>query len=109
MLTLLLILEKRQTAKLLEKQAEAHRSVMLKQVGVNSQAFAQLRAADPWQYQAIQAMNVPSQYDVNYDPSEEAEAERIAERNNTKDQLEETLNAEEYGALDDIFPGSWTA
>ena len=105
MLTWLLIREKAQTAKALEQQATTYRGVMLRQLDLNEKAFAQLRATDPWQYQAIQAMTQTSLYDAEYDPSPEAEAQRIAERNNTKEELEESLNAQESAALDDIFPG----
>lgn len=103
---MLLIREKRQSAQALETQTATLQSVMLRQIDVNEKAFAQLRASDPWQYQAIQAMADTSLYNTEYDPSEEADAQRIAERNNTKEELEETLNAEESAALDDLFPGS---
>ena len=102
----LLIRERAQHRKDLEQQADTYRAVILRQADTIEKAFAQLRAADPWQYQSIQAMNQPGLYDAVYDPSEEAEAKRIAERNNTQEELEETLNAEESAALDDIFPGS---
>ena len=105
MLTWLLIREKAASAKALEQQAATFREVQLKQLDVIEKSFAQLRASDPWQYQSIQAMAAPGVYDTEYDPSEEAEARRIAERSNTKEELEESLNAEERSVLDDLFPG----
>lgn len=101
----LLIREKRVTEALLAAQAATHSKIELRQLDVIEKAFAQLRSADPWQYQAVQAVANPALYDGVYDPSEEAEAERIAERSNTKDELKETLNAEEAAILDDLFPG----
>lgn len=101
----MLIREKAQSAKALEQQAETLKSVQLRQLDILEKSFAQLRASDPWQYQSIQAVAQPHLYDTEYDPSEEAEARRIAERNNTQEELEETLHAEESAALDDIFPG----
>lgn len=98
--------EKAQSAKALETQTSTLKDVMLRQIDLNEKAFAQLRSSDPWQYQAIQSMTQTALYDTEYDPSEEADARRIAERNNTKEELEETLNAEESAALDDLFPGS---
>lgn len=98
--------EKAQSAQALETQTSTLKSVLLRQLDLNEKAFAQLRASDPWQYQAIQSMTQTALYDTEYDPSEEADARRIAERNNTKEELEETLNAEESAALDDLFPGS---
>ena len=106
LLTWLLIREKSQSAKALEQQAVTLRGAQLRQLDIIEKAFSQLRAADPWQYQAIQSMAAPALYDTEYDPSEEADARRIADRNNTKEDLEETLNAEESAAIDDIFPGS---
>ena len=106
-LTWLLIREKRQTAVLLEQQAETQKAVQLRQLDIIEKNFAQLRSSDPWQYQSIQAVANPSLYDAEYDPSPEAEATRIAERNNAKEELEETLNAEESAALSDIFPGGF--
>lgn len=104
-LTWLLVREKRVTEALLVSQAATHRTVELRQLDVIEKAFAQLRASDPWQYQAIQAVAQPALYDGVYDPSEEAEAQRIAERSNTKDELKETLDAEDAAILDDLFPG----
>lgn len=111
-LTFLLVREQGRTKLLLRQQAELFLSTQaassrehLRTSDILDKAFAQLRAADPWQYQAIQAMNAPSLYDEVYDPSEEAEANRIAERSNSKDELKESLDAEESAILDDIFPG----
>ena len=105
-LTWLLIREKKQAAKLLEQQATTLRGVQLRQLDILEKSFAQLRAADVWQYQAIQAVNAPSQYDeTSYDPSEEGEARRIAERDNNVDEWKEGMNAQEAAALDALFPG----
>jgi len=90
---------------MLRHQAATNQIVSLKQLDVISSAFAQLRAADPWQYQTIMSMAQPELYNVEYDPSEEAEAQRIADRNNRTDEMKETLNAEESSALGDLFPG----
>ena len=106
LLTWLLIREKSQSAKALEQQAVTLRGAQLRQLDIIEKAFSQLRAADPWQYQAIQSMAAPALYDTEYDPSEEADARRIADRNKTKEDLEEALNAVESAAIDDIFPGS---
>lgn len=106
-LTWLLFREKAQTARLLSEQAELSKAVELRQLDIIDKSFAQLRASNAWEYQAILSMNPPTGYDVAYDPSEEAEAQRIAERNNTKEELEETLSAEESAVLDDIFPGGF--
>lgn len=78
-----------------------------KQLGLLEKAFAQLRATNAWEYQAIMSMNgVPSEYTDGYDPSPEAEAMRIADRNNTKDELNESLTAAEEAVLGDLFPGA---
>ena len=104
-LTWLLLKEKTKSAELLRHQAATSQIVSLKQLEVIERAFAQLRAADPWQYQNIMSVAQPSLYDVEYDPSEEAEAQRIADRNNQSDEMRETLSAEESAAVSDIFPG----
>lgn len=105
MLTWLLVQEKKKSAELLRHQAATSQIVSLKQLDVIERAFAQLRASDPWQYQNIMSMAQPSLYDVEYDPSEEAEAQRIADRNNQTDEMKESLSAEERSALNDIYPG----
>lgn len=81
----------------------------LKQIEINDKAMALLRAQDPWQFQAIQVMNPQTQYDAVYDPSPEAEAERIAERDNKKEDLNDSLTAEEEAVLGDLFGGTYTA
>lgn len=108
-LTWLLVAERRRTDTLLRQQDErfvaslsAHQRSQLKQIELNDKAMALLRAADPWQFQTIQAMNYPVQYDEAYDPSPEAEAERIAERSNKKDELNDSLTAEQEAALKDL-------
>lgn len=105
LLTWLLIREKSQAAKQLRQQADSALEVQARQLNIIEKAFAQLRASDPWQYQSIQAVAQPL-YDEVYDPSPEADAKRIAERNNTVDEQEEALSAEESAALRDLgFPG----
>lgn len=89
---------------MLKQQAEYNRTTQLHQLDIIEKAFSQLRASDPWQYQQIQAVAQPL-YDEAYDPSPEADAVRIASRNNTLDEQEEALSAEESAALRDLFPG----
>lgn len=93
-----------------QKQArellKASTVLSLKQNELLEKAFTQLRAADPWQYQ--QAMYAASpMYDENYDPSLEAEAARIADRQNRVDDMEDDLNEAERSALGDLFPGAF--
>lgn len=78
-----------------------------RQLELLEKAFAQLRATNAWEYQAIMSMNGVPAYDEQYDPSPEAEAQRIADRQNTKDDLDESLTAEEAAVLGDLFPGSF--
>lgn len=80
--------------------------VELRQLDVIEKSFAQLRASNAWEYQSIQAVANAGLYDDVYDPSEEADAVRIAGRSSKQEDLEESLNAEESAALDDLFPGS---
>lgn len=77
------------------------------QLDLLEKAFAQLRATNAWEYQAIMSMNGGPAYDEQYDPSPEAEAMRIAERQNAKDDLNESLSAAEEAVLGDLFPGSF--
>lgn len=102
----LLLRQQKISAEQLREQAVTHRAVELRQLDVIEKSFAQLRASDPWQYQAIQAMTQAPLYDEVYDPSEEAEARRIAERMNTTDQQQEALDGEAEHLLGDLFPGS---
>jgi len=67
-----------------------------------------VRAAGPWEYQQIQVMQNPAVYDEVYDPSPEAEARRIADRQNALDEHEEALNAQERAAFGDLFPGAFS-
>lgn len=97
----LLLNEKKQTKALLDAQAErfaleisSAQRVSLKQLELNDKAIALVRATDPWQFQAIQAPMASSHY-TEYDPSEEADAYRIADRTSTKDELNDSLSAEE--------------
>lgn len=104
-LTMLLLKEKQRTAELLQQQAEMSNAAQLRLSSIIEQNFAQLRAADPWQYQTIMATGMSTQYTGDYDPSPEAEAKRIAARDNSQEELEETLSAEEAAVLNSIFPG----
>lgn len=101
----LLLKEKQRTTELLAAQGEHFNASDLRQSRIIEQAFAQLRAADPWQYQTIMSMNGTPLYDGVYDPSEQAEAARIAERDSKQEDLEESLSAEESAVLEDLFPG----
>lgn len=109
-LTWLLLRQQRITAELLKAQAAAlvasQRQVQLKQLEVVDKAVALVRAADPWQYQAIQAMQYQVPYDADYDPSPEAEARRIAERDSAVDDMEGEMNADERAVFGDLFPGA---
>lgn len=97
----LLVRQQKATTDLLKEQ----NTVALKHVDLLEKAFTQLRSADPWQYQ--QAMYAASPvYDEPYDPSEEADARRIAERQNNAGEMEEALNGSEAAALEDLFPGA---
>lgn len=99
--------QQRSTEQLLKAQADTFRAVQLKQIESIDKAFAQLRATDPWQYQSIMAMQNPAPvYDEIYDPSEEAEIRRIAERNGTAPEYQETIDGEAAEILGDLFPGS---
>lgn len=100
-----LLLTLRETRNTLKEQAAANLRVQEHQLELLDKGMAMIRASDPWQYQQIQAVSDAPMYDEFYDPSPEAEAQRIAERDRAKDQLEEDLNAEERAALSDIFPG----
>lgn len=86
-------------------QIDASAEAQGKQLDLLEKAFAQLRATNAWEYQAIMSMNGGPGYDEPYDPSPEAEALRIADRQNTKDELDESLSDEEAAVLGDIFPG----
>jgi hypothetical protein len=63
-----------------------------------------LSTKDPLAFQAVQAMGYSPQYD-DFNPSMEAETERIHERDGERGSVEEELNAEERAALSDLFPG----
>lgn len=99
--------QQKATEGLLEAQAQAFREVQLRQIETIDKAFAQLRSSDPWQYQSIMAMQNPaSVYDEVYDPSDEAEIRRIADRNGKAQEYEEALDGEAAEILSDLFPGS---
>lgn len=77
----------------------------LKQLDLLQESIRMLKAGDVWTYQGITAATEPYAYDEFYDPSPEAEALRIADRDNRVDELEEELNGQQIAALGDIFPG----
>ena len=89
------------------EQADGMLEAQSQQLGLLEKAFAQLRATNAWEYQAIMSMSSASAYDETYDPSPEAEAERIADRQNKKDELNDSLSAEEAAVLGDLFPGNF--
>ena len=86
------------------KKSDADREVALAQTALLDKALALLSTKDPLAFQAVQAMGYPSQYD-DFNPSVEAETERIHERDGERGSVEEDLNAYERAALGDIFPG----
>lgn len=101
----LLLRQQRQTRELLEQQAVSLRAVQLRQLDLIDKAFALLRAAGPWEFQQVQVMGQQGMYDEVYDPSPEAEADRIAQRQNKTEEQQEALNGEERAVLGDLFPG----
>lgn len=100
-----LVLVARQHSADLKAITAANLQTQKSQLDLIEQSMRMIRSADPWTYQAITAVGQPGVYDEVYDPSPEAEAQRIAERDNDRSELEEELNAEERAALGDIFPG----
>jgi hypothetical protein len=64
-----------------------------------------LSVKDPISYQQIQAMHSAPGYDVLYDPSDEAEADRIHARDGERGDVEGDLNERERAFLGDVFPG----
>lgn len=94
-----------QARSIAREQLDVSAELQSSQLGLLEKAFAQLRATNAWEYQAIMSMNPLPGYDEAYDPSPEAEALRIAERQNKKDELDEALTAEEESVLGDLFPG----
>lgn len=91
---------------LLDQQATTLRAVQLRQLDLIDKSITMVRAAGPWEYQQVQAMSQNGLYDEIYDPSPEAEARRIADRQNNVDGMEEALNGEERAVLGDLFPGA---
>lgn len=65
-------------------------------------AMGLLGTKDPLAFQQVQVMSTPSEYDGDdYDPSDEAEIERINARSNDMTDLED-LDAEERSFLDSL-------
>lgn len=100
-----LILVVRQHSADLKAQTAASLKLQEHQLDMVNSYVQMIRAADPWQYQMITAAGQPYVYDESYDPSPEAEARRIAERDGTVEDLDGELNADERAALSDVFPG----
>lgn len=90
----------------LKAQAEANRDVRIAEVKAMDKIIALLAVKDPLSYQQVQAMDLPQQYTVDYDPSDEGEIRRIHERLGEQDDHEEQMTDAERAFLDDIFPGS---
>jgi len=67
----------------LKTQLEEHTKSLKLMTDLNEKAQALVASSDPLVYQQIQAMNQSLDYSgyQDYDPSDEAEAERIANRN----------------------------
>ena len=86
------------------KRSDADREVSLAQMRTIDKAIALLSTKDPLAFQAVQAMDFASQYD-DFNPSMEAEMERIHERDGERGSVEGDLNADERAALGDLFPG----
>jgi hypothetical protein len=86
------------------RRSEADSAVALAQVAALDKAMTLLSTKDPLAFQAVQAMGWPQQYD-DFNPSLEAETERIHDRDGERGSVEGELNAEERAAFDDIFPG----
>ena len=86
------------------KRSDADREVSLAQIKTLDKAIALLATKDPLSFQAVQAMGFASQYD-DFNPSVEAEVERIHDRDGERGSVEGDLNADERAALGDLFPG----
>jgi hypothetical protein len=86
------------------RRSEVDREVSLAQVKALDKAMTLLATKDPLAFQAVQAMGWPQQYD-DFNPSVEAETDRIHARDGERGSVEEELNAEERAAFGDIFPG----
>ena len=89
--------EHRQSMKSLQ---EEHTKQVKLLVVLNEKAQALVASSDPLAFQQIQAMSLPTGYDgyQDYDPSDEAEAARILDRNPNL-AAEGEVNAEETRAL----------
>lgn len=97
----LLVLQERahrkQTALLIEQNGKSLQSL----VELNSKSQALVAAKDPLAYQAIQVMGSAHGYSgfENFDPSDEAEVQRIAERHGEK---EDEPDAFERSFIDEL-------
>jgi hypothetical protein len=79
--SLTLLLE--QQSQVLKTQQQEHHKSIKTLTDLNAKAQALVASSDPLVYQQIQAMNQSLDYSgyQDYDPSDEAESERIATRN----------------------------
>lgn len=101
----MVLLMQRVASKQLREQTDANRALFEKQLELLSDAMHMIQAGDVWTYQGIAAATQPYPYDETYDPSPEAEALRLAERDGYEDELESELNGDARAALGDVFPG----
>lgn len=96
-----------QTGTLLQtvmKLAEEQTKQLQMQSVLVDKAMALVGTADPIAFQQVQAMGTPSGYDdgVSFDPSEEAELDRIAARNPNLGEQGDDVNGIEESFLADI-------
>lgn len=100
-----MILMTRQHSADLKVITAAHLQMEQSQQSMIWQQAQMIKSGDPWTYQMVTASGQPYVYDETYDPSPEAEAARIAERDNRTHEMEEELSDSERAALSDVFPG----
>lgn len=96
----LLVLQEREKRKLVTQLLSQNSETTKMLVDLNDKSQALVAASDPLAFQQIQAMTVATGYDglQDYDPSDEAEVQRISERNPNL-AYEGEVNAEETRAL----------
>ena len=84
------------------RAAQTQTTVSLAQLELIDKCVAIIASRDPLTFQQLQAMNGVVQYDEWHDPSDEAEIQRMRERDGDRG---DELNEPERDFLDDIFPG----
>lgn len=96
----LLVLQEREKQKLVGQLLAQNSETTKMLVDLNDKSQTLVAASDPLAFQQIQAMSLPTGYDgyQDYDPSDEAEAQRISERNPNL-AYEGEVNAEDTRAL----------